>query len=98
NRGEPAATAAPGQTETSGRRGGPAWKRNPIARQQPPLTASAAEATAVRPTRSASSPAATHPAAPAPSTRKDAVSAHAAGAPVAAKLARIMTGAQVHIA
>ena len=48
--------------------------------------------------RSAISPATTHPIAPAPITANDAASANRGESPLAATLARIITGAHVHIA
>ena len=69
-----------------------------MAMQQAPLTIIAAEATMGRPMRSATRPAITQPAAPAPMTRNDAASAKNGGSPLALRLARIITGAHVHIA
>src|SRR5438034_658905 len=66
--------------------------------QQAPLMAMATEATIVLPTRSAKRPATMHPTAPLAITTNAAVSASHAGSPLAARLARIMAGAHVHIA
>src|ERR1043165_7723797 len=77
--------------------------KNPTSKQQLPLIAIATDVTTVRPTRSAIRPATTHPIAPEPITRNDPASANvestAAGLPCcAARLARIITGIQIHIA
>src|SRR5438132_1950103 len=93
-----ATTDAPQMTAIASSAAGLAPKKNPTARQHAPETAIAAEATAVRPKRSAAIPAATQPAAPAPITRNDATSARPCGAWRTSRLARIITGTHVHIA
>src|ERR1043166_2564520 len=95
---ESATTDAPqiAATITSNHRSPP--KRNPVPRQQLPLTAIAHEVITVRPSRSASSPAATQPAAPQPITKNEATSAVEAEAFETLRLARIITGIQTHIA
>ena len=77
---------------------GLAERKNPITRQQAPEIAIAQEVTSVRPTRSAIRPAATHPTAPEPITRKAAASARECALPRASSVERITTGAHVHIA
>src|SRR5712692_3849342 len=95
---ESATTLAPQMAATIRSKIGLAPNRKPITRQQLPLIAMAHEVTTVRPTRSAISPAITHPAAPQPITRNEATSASDGSLLRSDKLARIMNGIQVHIA
>src|SRR6266446_6963008 len=106
NCGESAITVTPQIAETANSRNGFAPKRNPTNKQHVPLIAMAQQVTAVRPTRSASSPPPPHPTAPPPIIRNDDHSAssdvvcpaNAIGVFRAARLARIITGIQAHIA
>src|SRR2546426_5918329 len=95
---ESATTLAPQTAAINSRNNGFAPNTRPITRQQLPLIAIAQEVTTVRPTRSAINPATTQPIAPQPITRNDATSASAGLSPCKARLARIITGTQVHIA
>src|ERR1044072_2084976 len=95
---ESATTLAPHTAATVKSSAGCAPNRKPTTTQHAPLTTIAAEVTTVRPTLSASRPATTHPTAPAPMTTNEAASASDAPCPRAERLARIITGAQVHIA
>src|SRR6266567_9321425 len=95
---ESATTLAPQTAAIKSRKTGFAPKNIPTARQQLPLIAIAHEVTTVRPTLSAITPAAKQPTAPQPMTRNDATSASAGLSPCKARLARIITGTQVHIA
>src|SRR6185436_11627266 len=95
---ESATTVAPQIAATNNSGNGFPPKRKPISRQQLPLIAIAHDVTTVRPTRSATSPAATQPTAPQPITRNEATSAAKGEAFETARLARIITGIQTHIA
>src|SRR2546425_7440149 len=95
---ESATTLAPQTAAINSRNNGFAPNSKPITRQQLPLIAIAQEVTTVRPTRSAISPATTHPAAPQPITRNEATSASDESLWRYDKLARIMKGIHVHIA
>src|SRR5882762_11062736 len=106
NGGESAITVTPQTAETANSKNGFAPKRKPTSKQHVPLMAMAQEVTAVRPTRSANSPPPTQPSAPQPMIRNDENSAssdvgcpaNAIGVFRAARLARIITGIQAHIA
>src|SRR5215213_8442468 len=95
---ESATTLAP-QTPASNNNGSalPPYK-NPTSKQQLPLIAMAHDVTTVRTTRSAIRPATTQPIAPAPITRNEPTSASAGFPCCVARLARIITGIQIHIA
>src|SRR5216683_7691004 len=98
NCGESAITVTPQIAETANSRNGFAPKRNPTSKQHVPLMAMAQEVTAVRPTRSASRPPPTQPNAPQPMIRNDENSASSDEVFRVARLARIITGIQAHIA
>src|SRR6185295_2592277 len=72
---ESATTDAPQMAATNNSRNGLPPYRKPIRRQQLPLSAIAHDVTTVRPTRSATRPAATLPTAPQPITKNEATSA-----------------------
>src|SRR5262245_31362009 len=72
--------------------------KKPTSKQQLPLIAIATDVTTVRPTRSAISPATTHPIAPAPITANDPISAKIGSPLWVVTLARIIVGIQTHIA
>src|SRR5712692_8541229 len=95
---ESATTLAPQIAATIKSRIGFAPKNRPVTRQQLPLIAIAHDVTIVRPTRSAISPAMTHPAPPLPITRRDATAAIDGSLFRKDKLARIMNGIWVHMA
>src|SRR4030067_2791125 len=95
---ESATTAKPQTSERAARSRGSAPKRNPISAHHDPLTAMAAEVTAVRPQRSASLPATRLPAAPAAMKPNPAKLAHLSDTPEARKLATRNTGPPVQAA
>src|SRR5688572_6509219 len=95
---ESATTLAPQIAATISSNKGCAPKNKPIIKQHPPLIPIAHEVTSVRPSRSASKPAMTQPAAPLPITRNEPASAQDGSLPRIERLARIITGIQVHIA
>ena len=78
---------------------GAAPNRNPIASALAPLQAIATIVTVVRPARSATSPATTHPSPPEATTRNaPRLASDASLSPPAAKLAAMNSGTHVHIA
>src|SRR5882724_205448 len=98
NCGESAITVTPQTADTANKKNGLAPNRKPTSKQQVPLMAMAPEVTAVLPTRSASNPPPTQPSAPQPMIRNDENSASSEEVCCAARLARIITGIQAHIA
>src|ERR1051325_7294833 len=93
---ESATTDAPQMLATASSSHGSAPKSSPIVKEHAPLIPIAHEVVSVRPALSPKRPPATQPISPAPITRKDAASARAGAAPLCARLARIITGDQVH--
>src|SRR5512132_4161153 len=98
NCGESAMTVIPQTADTANNRNGLPPKRNPTSKQQVPLIAIAHDVTAVLPTRSAKSPPPMQPSAPQPMIKNEENSASSDEAFCAARLARIITGIQAHIA
>src|SRR6185369_11399756 len=94
---ESATTVAPQTAATNNSNNGLPPYNNPITKQHVPLIAIAHEVTKVRPTRSANNPAITHPTAPAPITMNDASSTRRGAPSWVARLARIITGIQIHM-
>ena len=96
---ESATTVMPQTTTTASSSHVGAPNRRPASTAQVPDSAMAAMVSVVRPSRSASAPAATQPRAPAATTRK-AMALEAAGPalPLAARLAARKIGTQVHMA
>ena len=98
NCGESAMTVIPQTADTANNRNGFPPKRNPTSKQQVPLMAMAHDVTAVLPSRSASRPPPTQPSAPQPMIRNEENSASSEEAFRVARLARIITGIQAHMA